>query len=85
MLRNEMEMWVIEMVSCVSKGVNFEFGEEILRDFLEEPVQDHSTLDPTLRMQNEHHFGQFVVVELSLHNDVAVADILCGVVEVTLD
>lgn len=38
LLGQKMQMRVIEVIGCVSKGVDFEFGEEVLGDFLEEPL-----------------------------------------------
>jgi hypothetical protein len=41
---------VIKMISCAPKSVNLKFREEILWDLLKEEIDDHTTLDSTLRM-----------------------------------
>lgn len=47
-LGEEVVMRVIEMVCCVTKGVDFEFREEVLRNFLQEPIENHAAFDTTL-------------------------------------
>ena len=77
-------MWVVEMVGCVTEGVDFEFGKEVLGKFLQEPVDDHTTFNATLAVKNEDYFVEIGVVERFFYYLVAVADIVCGEVEVAL-
>ena len=78
-------MWVIEVVGCVSEGVDFEFSEEILGQFLQEPVDYHATFDTALTVENENYFRYFGFVESFFDGFVAVADVVGGVIEVSLD
>ncbi len=45
-------IWVVEVVGGVAEGVDFEVLEEVLRDFVEEPVYDHAAFDAALGVQD---------------------------------
>jgi hypothetical protein len=78
-------MWVIEVICRIPEGVHFEFCQEVLGNFLKEPVEDHSAFDAALTVQDEDYLGEFGIVESFLHDSVAIADVLGCVVEVSLD
>lgn len=78
-------MWVVEMVGCVSESIDFEFGKEVLGQFLQEPINDHPSFDTALAMEDEDNFAEFGLVERFFHHFVAVSDIISGIVEVSLD
>lgn len=84
MLRQEMRVWVVEMVGRISKGINFKFGEKILRDFLQKPVDHHATFDASLTVENEDDFGEIRPVQQLLNRQMTVSDILCRVVKIAL-
>ncbi len=78
-------MRIIEVIRCITESVDFEFREKVLREFLEEPIDDHAAFDAALRMQDEDDFGEVRLVESFLDDLVAVSDVLGCVGEVTLD
>lgn len=57
LLRLDVAMWIIEVISRVAKGVNLEFHKQVLRQFLEQPVQDKSSFNAALRVKDKHNFG----------------------------
>lgn len=78
-------MWIVEVVRCAAKGVDFQLREKILGHFLQQPVDDHASFDPTLRVQDEHDLGQIGIIECLLDDLVAFANIVGCVVEISLD
>ena len=78
-------MRVIEVICRIPEGVNFQFGQEVLGNFLKEPIEDHPAFDAALTVQNEDYLGELGIVEGLLYDSVAVADVLGCVVEVSLD
>jgi len=78
-------MRVIEVVCRVPEGVNLEFRQEVLGNFLKEPVEDHPAFDAALTVQDEDYFGELGIVESLLYDNVAVADVLGCVIEISLD
>jgi hypothetical protein len=84
-LGKEVKMGVVEVIGCVSKGVDFELSEEILGEFLQEPVDDHSAFDTALAVEDKDDFGEFRFVESSFDDFVTVADVLGSIVEVSLN
>jgi hypothetical protein len=78
-------MRVIEVIGGIPEGVNLEFRQEVLRNFLKEPVEDHPAFDAALTVQDEDYLGEVGVVESLLYDGVTVADVLGCVVEVSLD
>src|SRR6185437_1533847 len=85
MLTQEMKMWIIEMIRRVPKSIYFQLSKEILRNFLQEPIDDHSSFDSTLGMQDENYFGKIRVVKSIFDDAVAGPDVGCCVVEVSLN
>ena len=85
MLGQEVEMGVIEMVRCVAKCIYFQFCEEVLRNFLKQPVNYHSALDGPLAVEYEDYFREVWFVYCFFDNGVAVSNIGGGIVEVALD
>lgn len=61
-------MRIVEVIRCVAKGVNFEFREQVLGQFLEKPIEDEPSFDATLRMKDKHHLGILGVVERIFEN-----------------
>jgi hypothetical protein len=78
-------MRIIEVVRCIPESVDFEFREQVLREFLEEPIEDHAAFDGALRMQDEDDFGEVRLVESFFDDLVTVSDVLGCVGEITLD
>lgn len=66
---------VVEVVGGVSKRVDLELGEEVLRGLLEEPVEDQTALDGTLRVQDKDDLGVLWVVQFLLDDAVADTDV----------
>ena len=78
-------MRVIEVICRIPECVDFKFCQEVLGNFLKEPVEDHPAFDAALTMQDEDYLGEVGVVECLFYDGVAVADVLGCVVEVSLD
>ena len=78
-------MRVVEVIGGVAEGVDFEFGEKVLRDFLEEPVEDHTAFDAALGVQDEDHFGEVGLVEGGFNDAVATSNVGGCIGEVSLD
>lgn len=77
--------WVVEMTGGVAKGVNLHLGEQILRELLQKPVQNQTTLHSALGVQEENDLGVARVVELGFDDAIADADVTGRVAEVALD
>ena len=80
-----MEVGIVEVVCCVAEGVDFQFGEQVLGHFLQEPVDDHAAFDAALGMQDENHFCEVWLIKLGLDDGVARTDVVGCVGEVALD
>lgn len=78
-------MRVVEMVCSISKGVDFELCHEVLRDFLQEPIDNHATFDTALAMENEDYFCKMGFVERFFDGFIAVSDIVGSIVKVALN
>jgi hypothetical protein len=78
-------MRVIEVVCSVAECVEFQLGKQILRDFLKQPVNDHTAFYSTLAVQNKHNLGVLWYIERFLNDFITVSDVLSGIVEVPLD
>jgi hypothetical protein len=78
-------MRVIEVIGCISKGIDLEFGEEILGQFLEEPVDDHPSFDTPLAVEDKDDFGELGFVKSCFDSFIAISDVLSGVIEVSLN
>lgn len=78
-------MRVIEVISCVSEGVDFKLLEKILRDLVEKPVYYHTALNATLRVADKNHSLDIRVIELPFEDRISGADVGCGVIEVALN
>lgn len=52
---------VIEVISCVSKGVHFESSQMLPWDFGEEPIDNKTAFYTALRMKYENNFRVLVV------------------------
>lgn len=72
------------MVGCVAESIDFEFGKEILWNFLQEPVKDHAAFDAALGVQDKDNLGEVRLVEKFFDDDVAGADVESGVSKVAL-
>jgi hypothetical protein len=84
-LGQEMQMGIVEMIGSVSERINFKFSKEVLGKFLQEPVDDHPSFDTALAVKDEDNFAEFGLVKRFFYHSIAVSDIVCGVVEVSLD
>jgi hypothetical protein len=73
------------MVCGIAECVDFELLEQVVRHFVQEPVQDHASFDPALRVQDEDNLFDFWSVEGLFDEHVALADVGCVVAERTLD
>ena len=73
------------MIGSVSESIDFELGKKILGKFLKKPVNDHPSFDPALAVENKYYFAEFGFVKRFFNDSVAVADVLGGIVEVSLD
>lgn len=62
-LGEEVVVRIVEMICCVAEGVDFEFRQEVLRDFLQEPIENHTAFNTALRMEDEDDFGEMCFVE----------------------
>jgi hypothetical protein len=63
------------MVGYGAKCVYLKVLQEVLRNFVEKPIQDHSTLYTTLRVEDENYFFNPFAVESLFDQCVAFANI----------
>lgn len=73
------------MIGDITKGIDFELLEVLKGHFVQEPVNDHSSLDSSLRVENKDNLLLAVVEKSVLDKDVAVSDVLRGVEQSTLN
>lgn len=78
-------MRVIEVIRRIPECINFQLRKQILRHFLQQPIEDHATFNAALGVQDEDYLGQGGLVERSFDDGVASADVGCCVGEVALD
>jgi hypothetical protein len=77
-------MRVVEMVRRTTECVDLQFGKQILGKLLEQPVQDKTTFDSALRMQDEDDFGKTRIVQVCLDSLVRFSYVGGCVTEVAL-
>lgn len=80
-----MSMRVVKMVRRIPKRVDLEFCQEVLRQLLQKPVEDQSTFDTALRVQDENHLRILGVIQFLLDDFIGCTDVACGISEITLD
>ncbi|KAI6756242.1 hypothetical protein HG530_011978 [Fusarium avenaceum] len=74
------------ILGCSMCGMtDFELLEVLKGHFVQEPVNDHSSLDSSLRVENKDNLLLAVVEKSVLDKDVAVSDVLRGVEQSTLN
>lgn len=81
----EIAVGVIEVVGCVCKTVDFQVAKGISGELGEKPVHDHSAFDAALTVQDEDDLFISAGQEGTFYHCVSGSDILCGVVEASLD
>lgn len=78
-------MRVIKVVRRVAERIHLQLGEQVLRQLLQQPVEDQAALDGALRVQDEDDLGVARVVQLLLDDLVPDAHVLSRVAPVALD
>lgn len=73
------------MIGDIAKGIDFELLEVLKGHFVQEPVNDHSSFDSSLRVENKDNLLLAVVEKSVLDKDVAISDVLRGVEQSTLN
>lgn len=57
-----MAMGVVEVIGSISKGVYLKFGHEILRQLLQQPVENEAAFDSSLRVKHENDLGLALII-----------------------
>ena len=76
---------VVKMVGRVCKAVDFQVAKGVRGELSKKPVHDHSAFDAALAMQDENNLFVSASQEGIFDHGISGSDILCGVVETSLD